>query len=294
MNDSSHRKFVVIGIAAAALAASGIAYATNADSNSVYTACKLNATGTIRLINPSLGTSSLLGHCTSFETQISWNQQGQPGLTGPIGPQGPKGDAGPAGPQGSKGDAGSAGPEGAQGDPGAAGPGGPAGPVGPAGPQGPKGDPGTAGPQGPAGSASFSSVASDFPKFCTNGFMAVEGQTDLQVNEFATTLVPVSAATLSPAVALTARNLAVRTSLAPYSVSPTGTVDPASISVTLFVNSVPTALTCMVVNPALSCSDTAVAVAIPAGSYLSLKVEKVGATASPTVDVGSLFVGFQA
>ena len=85
MNGFSRRKFVAIGIAAAALAASGIAYATTADSNSVYTACKLNATGTIRLINPSLGSSSLLGHCTSLETQISWNQQGPAGAAGPAG-----------------------------------------------------------------------------------------------------------------------------------------------------------------------------------------------------------------
>ena len=105
-----------LGIVAAILLvmAAGVSYATIAESNAVYTACKLNATGTIRLINPSLGSSSLLGHCTSLETQISWNQQGQPGLTGLIGPQGPKGDAGLAGPQGPKGDAGSAGPQGAR------------------------------------------------------------------------------------------------------------------------------------------------------------------------------------
>jgi len=141
--------------------AAGVSYATIAESNAVYTACKLNATGTIRLINPSLGSSSLLGHCTSLETQISWNQQGQPGLTGLIGPQGPKGDAGLAGPQGPKGDAGSAGPQGAQGDPGAAGPSGPAGPQGLrvrrairalSVRRGPKGDPGSAGAGGPRAS----------------------------------------------------------------------------------------------------------------------------------------------
>jgi hypothetical protein len=112
------RKTMFVGAVLAALAAAGIAYATIPDANGVYTACKLNLTGTIRLIDPSLPTTSLLQHCTSLETQIGWNQQGQPGPAGPAGPQGAKGDAGPTGS---------------------------AGPAGPAGPQGPKGDPGPAG-----------------------------------------------------------------------------------------------------------------------------------------------------
>src|SRR5436190_23062229 len=103
------RKVVVLAGAVAALAAAGIAYATIPDGNGVYTACKLNATGTIRLIDPSLGNTSLLGHCTSLETQVTWSQRGPTGLAGP---QGPKGDAGAAGAQGPKGDAGPAGQQG--------------------------------------------------------------------------------------------------------------------------------------------------------------------------------------
>lgn len=113
--------------------AAGVAYATIPDSGGVYTACKLNATGTIRLIDPSIGASSLLGHCTSIETQITWNQQGQQGLkgeTGAAGPEGPKGDTGAIGPQG---------PAGPKGD---------SGPTGATGPQGPKGDTGATGPRG--------------------------------------------------------------------------------------------------------------------------------------------------
>jgi hypothetical protein len=87
----------------------------------------LKNVGTVRLIDPSLPASSLMSHCTSLETQITWNQQGQPG------PQGPAGAAGPAGPQGPKGDTGDAGP------------------AGPQGPQGPKGDKGDTGPAGPSG-----------------------------------------------------------------------------------------------------------------------------------------------
>jgi len=138
MNDRSRshrgRRGIVAAVAAvAAMAAAGIAYATIPDASGVYTACKLNASGTIRLIDPSLGTSSLLGHCTSLETQLSWNAKGQPG---PPGPAGPKGDAGPAGPQGPKGDPGPPGPAGADGKDGGAGP------PGPQGVPGPQGDPG--------------------------------------------------------------------------------------------------------------------------------------------------------
>ena len=76
---------LVVGLLAAA---GGIAYATIPDGSGVFTACKLNATGTIRLIDPSLGSTSLLGHCTSLETQISWNRQGQPEPQGPAGVSG--------------------------------------------------------------------------------------------------------------------------------------------------------------------------------------------------------------
>ncbi|MGZ6637135.1 MAG: hypothetical protein ACXVII_30010, partial [Solirubrobacteraceae bacterium] len=81
---------VVAGLAAVG----GVAFATIPDANKVYTACVLKNVGTIRLIDPSLPSSNLMGHCTSLETQISWNQQGQAGAAGP---QGPKGDTGAVG-----------------------------------------------------------------------------------------------------------------------------------------------------------------------------------------------------
>jgi len=65
--------------------AGGIAYATIPDGGGVYTACRLNDVGTIRLIDPSLPASALLGHCTKLETQIQWNQQGQKGDPGAPG-----------------------------------------------------------------------------------------------------------------------------------------------------------------------------------------------------------------
>lgn len=77
------RRWRVLGLVAAGVAtAGGVAYATIPDSGGVYTACMLTKVGTIRLIDPSLGSSSLLGHCTALETQIGWNQQGKNGLDG--------------------------------------------------------------------------------------------------------------------------------------------------------------------------------------------------------------------
>jgi hypothetical protein len=78
---------VVVGLATAG----GVAYATIPDGGGVYTACMLSKAGTIRLIDPSLGGSSLLGHCTALETQITWNQQGQKGDPGVPGPPGKDG-----------------------------------------------------------------------------------------------------------------------------------------------------------------------------------------------------------
>jgi len=127
-------RLAVLTAALFALAA-GIAYATIPDGGKVYTACMLKNVGTIRLIDPSLPAHNLMSHCTPFETQVTWNQQGQAGAPGPQGPPGVKGDTGdtgPAGPQGPKGDTGDAGAAGAQ---------------------GPKGDPGSQGPAGPQGQA---------------------------------------------------------------------------------------------------------------------------------------------
>lgn len=47
----------------------GVAYATVPDSSSVFTACMWKNIGTIRLIDPSLGGNSLLGHCMPWETR---------------------------------------------------------------------------------------------------------------------------------------------------------------------------------------------------------------------------------
>jgi hypothetical protein len=95
------------GGAVLAVTIAGVAYATIPDGSGVYTACMLKSTGTIRLIDPSIGSSSLLGHCSAqYEQQITFNKQGLPG---PAGPQGPAGQTGPAGQPGAPGAAGKAG-----------------------------------------------------------------------------------------------------------------------------------------------------------------------------------------
>ncbi|HTS73664.1 MAG TPA: hypothetical protein VMG74_08130, partial [Gaiellaceae bacterium] len=95
--------------------AAGIAYATIPDSGNVYTACMLKSIGTVRLIDTSLPASNLMGHCTPFETKITWNQQGQAGAPGPPGPKGDPGAAGAPGPAGPKGETGATGPQGPRG-----------------------------------------------------------------------------------------------------------------------------------------------------------------------------------
>jgi Gp5 C-terminal repeat (3 copies) len=80
--DPGRRRLVLVAVVVIVLAAGGVAYATIPDANGVYTACRLNATGTIRLIDPSGPSTSLLSHCTSLETQITWNQKGQQGPPG--------------------------------------------------------------------------------------------------------------------------------------------------------------------------------------------------------------------
>lgn len=128
------RAAVVAGLAAL-ITATGIAYAAIPDGNGVFHACK-NGSGTIRLIDKSLPSTSWLSKCSSLETEISWSH---------TGPQGPQGIQGVPGPQGQKGDTGSQGPQGVQGPKGDKGDRGETGPAGATGSQGPAGPPGASG-----------------------------------------------------------------------------------------------------------------------------------------------------
>ena len=145
---------VTAGLAVAA----GVAYATIPDGAGVYTACKLNVTGTIRLIDPSGPSTSLLSHCTSLETQITWNQRGPKGDTGLPGTNGKDGINGTNGVNGTDG------LPGKDGLPGNDGANGTNGQNGADGAKGDKGDPclpttpacvGPVGPAGPAGVSGY-------------------------------------------------------------------------------------------------------------------------------------------
>jgi hypothetical protein len=74
-------KWLAFGaLAGATLAvAAGIAYAEIPDANKVFTGCMQKNSGTLRLIDPSFGEGSALGHCSNAETQVTWNQEGQAG-----------------------------------------------------------------------------------------------------------------------------------------------------------------------------------------------------------------------
>jgi hypothetical protein len=88
--------------------AAGIAYAAVPGGTQVYTACASKSDGSVRLINPALGSKTKLGHCAANERKVTWNQAGSQGPAGAAGPAGPAGGAGSTGATGATGAAGSA------------------------------------------------------------------------------------------------------------------------------------------------------------------------------------------
>jgi hypothetical protein len=82
------RRVIIAGVAASAVAAGGIAYASIPASTGVISGCYSTSTGALRVIDTATTTS-----CNSGESSLNWNQRGQTGPTGPRGPQGPQGPA---------------------------------------------------------------------------------------------------------------------------------------------------------------------------------------------------------
>ncbi len=74
--------------------AAGIALATIPGTGGVISGCYEKKSGILRVIDAEAGKK-----CLSFETAISWNQQGQQGLQGSQGPKG-EGDPGLTGKDG--------------------------------------------------------------------------------------------------------------------------------------------------------------------------------------------------
>jgi hypothetical protein len=86
-------KWMLVGAAAALVAGiGGVAFGAIPGSGGVINGCYLKQTGILRVIDAEAGKK-----CLSFETPISWNQQGvkgDPGLAGAKGDKGDKGDPG--------------------------------------------------------------------------------------------------------------------------------------------------------------------------------------------------------
>ncbi len=77
-----------------------IASASIPDDEGVITGCYSQPSGILRIIDVAVD------DCKATETELAWNQTGEPGPTGPPGAPGPQGEPGPAGPPGPPGPAG--------------------------------------------------------------------------------------------------------------------------------------------------------------------------------------------
>ncbi len=246
------RLLLAAGLAVAAFAVAGIAYAAIPGSGGVYTACMLKGVGTIRLIDPSLPKNAFDSHCTSIEQQITWNQVGPPGMPGATGQQGKAGATGPTG------DAGAPGPTGASGASGASGA---------TGPQGPAGTSAAAYPSVltgrvddvPALSLGSQSGGGGAPPVWSPSYGAPSGITEADPSL-------VNVETLSSNNSFVAQDLDAEMTNGPV---PAGSND--TITVTLVVSGDP-ALTCTIDASESSCDSGDQTADVPAGSTLALEV----------------------
>lgn len=88
---SSTKRLAGVAAALVLVAGAGVAYGALRDDGTTIHACTLNANGSVRIIDPSLGADSIRGHCTAGETEVTWNQQGPTGQQGERGLQGEQG-----------------------------------------------------------------------------------------------------------------------------------------------------------------------------------------------------------
>ena len=242
-----------------------------------YYACVAKSSGTLKLTTRS-------GTCADGQRKISFNARGRRGLVGPVGAPGAAGPAGPAGAQGAAGPAGAAGMQGAKGDTGAtgaAGPQGDSGAIGPAGPEGdtgatgaagPKGDTGATGavgPRGAAGSSAASMMTSrvDIPAGIADGndrYVAISGISPLAATRNSVTM-------LSPPVPIVVRDIAIDLD------GPAGPTNVESVQFFLEVNgNRVTSTFCSIQGAASSCTNTGVALAVPASSRLDWTLRTSG------------------
>jgi hypothetical protein len=185
-------------------------------------------------------------HCFPWETEVSWNAQGEPGPKGDTGDPGPKGDTGDPGP---KGDTGDPGPKGDTGDPG------PKGDTGDPGPKGDKGDPGS-------GGGDMLLTANSFPNVLATGnhtwqFMGPggSGMTDGYNPDYVGVPMPVDGSINNIHVHLSA---------------PLGDNDGWQFQV--FVNGAGVDMGCTIIVPDQDCEYTHNPIAVNAGDLISLSI----------------------
>ena len=150
---------------------------------------------------------------------------------------------------------------------------GPTGARGAQGATGPAGAPGLPGATGPPSVTILTARLTGFVGLISPSFGSPAGTSAVSSTES-------SVQTLSPARSISAANLAVQTTAAPGSGN--------SVTVTLRANGANTALACTISGAATTCSDTADAPTLAAGSALSL-----GVSSTVTAPSMSLLVGLE-
>jgi len=223
----------------------GAAYASGAGSgaNNTYTGCLQFGL----VYGVAIGSSPSYG-CPRGAVQISWDQTGPVGASGP---QGVRGATGPAGTNGATGPAGTNGTDGATGPTGATGPSAASVLTGrvvsiPASASG-----------GTAGTGAGAGKATDLPEYGAPSGISTADPAEADVE------------TLSPNSSFTAQNLDVQMSNGPV---PAGSDD--TVVVDLDVDGAP-ALTCTIAAGAATCDTGSQTATVAAGSTLSISITPV-------------------
>lgn len=184
------------------------------------------------------------------------------GIAGQDGSDGATGSIGPVGATGSAGTEGSTGPAGTTGSTGQMGP---TGFTGVAGGNGPTGNTGTTGATGATGSSSTAVLTGHSSLGTSPEYFATSGSS-------ATTPLIGGSISLSPAVAVTPRNLSLRLDTAP---------GPGNIRAIFLMDDAAFTLGCSISGTATTCQDTSALTAISPGSNLVM-FSSTGGSPAPT------------
>jgi hypothetical protein len=215
--------------------------------------------------------------------------QGVAGATGPEGKEGPRGATGPEPPEpkpGKEGPRGATGPTGAQGTTGATGATGVTGATGPAGATGstgPAGQTGATGPTGPSGAPIMGGSTSGFSLGESHGISAFLAGSGLSSPNQTESNVSVGASA--------AGNIASNLNVTLAGSLSASILSPAAVQFVLVVNGAPTALSCIIEEPAKACSNTKDTAGIPAGATVSLAANYL--SSGGEVSVARVLFGYE-